>query len=169
MRLPSGGLSMGCGARSCRGRSLFSFAQRCGQLRRALPNERSVDVSAEAIGVHATRSPAWTTGCDLGTGSSPNGRGVGGREPTSLTPQGCRPGLLDDLETGKRDNYRESTYAAVEAALGWEPGSCLRIVRGGRPWRALDPALVQLLDVWPRLSQDARAMLAELAQRALGS
>jgi transcriptional regulator with XRE-family HTH domain len=75
--------------------------------------------------------------------------------------------VLDDLERGRRSNYAESTLAAVEAALGWEPGSCLRIVQGGRPRREADPLLVRLLDAWRVLSPDARRMLVDVAERTV--
>jgi len=75
--------------------------------------------------------------------------------------------LLADLETGNRDNYLPATLAAVEAALGWSYGTCERVVAGGRVAREMDPALVRLMDAWPHLSPDARALLAELAERAL--
>lgn len=73
---------------------------------------------------------------------------------------------IDDLETGRRSNFSEVTLASVEAALMWEPGSCLRIVQGGKPRRAVDPSLARLLEVWPMLSPDARALLADMAERA---
>lgn len=72
--------------------------------------------------------------------------------------------LLADLETGRRSRYQPATLAAVEAALGWTAGSCDRIVAGGRPRREVDPSLVRLLDVWPRLSPDARLLLVTLAE-----
>ena len=75
--------------------------------------------------------------------------------------------VLGDLERGRRANYLDSTLAAIEGSLGWAPGSCERIVAGGRPAREMDPMLSRLLDAWPRLSHDARAMLVELAERAL--
>jgi transcriptional regulator with XRE-family HTH domain len=74
--------------------------------------------------------------------------------------------VVDDLERGRRSNYSAATLAAVEAALGWEFGSAVRVVSGGRPNREMDPYLAQLVDVWPSLSTDARAMLARLAEYA---
>ena len=74
--------------------------------------------------------------------------------------------VLDDVEKGRRENYSETTLAAIEAALGWAPGTCLRVVQGGRVRRDVDPVLVRLLDVWVTLSPDARAMLVEIAERA---
>jgi transcriptional regulator with XRE-family HTH domain len=74
--------------------------------------------------------------------------------------------VVDDLERGRRDNYSDATLAAVEAALGWEFGSAMRVVSGGRPHREMDPYLAQLVEVWPSLSPDARAMLARLAEYA---
>jgi len=74
--------------------------------------------------------------------------------------------VIDDLERGVRSNYADATLAAVEAALGWAPGACLRIVQGGVVRRELDPVLVRLLDTWRVLSPDARAMLVDVAERA---
>jgi hypothetical protein len=74
--------------------------------------------------------------------------------------------LIDDIELGRRDNYSEGTLGALEAALGWAPGTCLRVVQGGKVRRDIDPDLVRLLDVWRRLSPDARAMLVEIAERS---
>ena len=72
--------------------------------------------------------------------------------------------VLADLETGARTNYLESTLAAVEACLGWSPGTCARIVEGGRVRRETDPLMVRLMDAWPLLSPDARAMLVKMAE-----
>lgn len=74
--------------------------------------------------------------------------------------------VLDDVEKGRRDNYSEATLAAIEAALGWAPGSAMRVVQGGKVRRDADPVLVRLLDVWVTLSPDARAMLVEIAERS---
>jgi hypothetical protein len=40
------------------------------------------------------------------------------------------------------------------------------VVQGGKVRRDIDPDLVRLLDVWRRLSPDARAMLVEVAERS---
>lgn len=74
--------------------------------------------------------------------------------------------VIDDIETGVRSNYADATLAAIEAALGWAPGTCERIVQGGKVRREADPMLVRLLDSWRRLSPDARAMLVDIAERA---
>lgn len=76
--------------------------------------------------------------------------------------------LLADVEAGNRDNYLPSTLSVLEAALGWAQGTCERVVQGGRVRREMDESLVRLMDCWPRLSPDARAMLADLAERSLG-
>jgi hypothetical protein len=79
---------------------------------------------------------------------------------------GISPRLLGDMEKGRRSNYSDATLAAVEAALGWEPGTCLRVVQGGAVRRDIDPQLVRLLDAWTTMSPDARLLLLELAERA---
>lgn len=70
------------------------------------------------------------------------------------------------MEKARRSNYSDATLAAIEAALGWAPGTCLRVVQGGRVRRDVDPLMVRLLDVWTTLSPDARAMLVAIAERA---
>ncbi|GAB3889359.1 hypothetical protein GCM10028802_42200 [Terrabacter terrigena] len=74
--------------------------------------------------------------------------------------------VVDDLELGRRSNYAETTLAAIEAALGWTPGTCLRVVQGGKVQREVDPSMVRLMDAWVRLPEEARAMLVEIAERA---
>lgn len=74
--------------------------------------------------------------------------------------------VLDDLETGRRDNYRASTIERVEAALGWAPGSIIRTSEGRRPVRQHDEQLQLLLDAWPHLSRDTRIVIADLVTHA---
>ena len=75
--------------------------------------------------------------------------------------------LLDDIENGRRRRYKDYTLAVMEAALGWEPGSCEQVVRGGRPTPVPDLVLARVQAAWPHLSDDARLMLAELAERSV--
>jgi transcriptional regulator with XRE-family HTH domain len=75
---------------------------------------------------------------------------------------------LDSLETGAREAYSADTIAAVEIALGWEPGSVERVVAGSTPSPVRDPELDRLLRAWRALPVEARRMLAEIAERALG-
>lgn len=75
--------------------------------------------------------------------------------------------VLGDLERGARSNYAASTLAAVEAALGWSPGSCERIVQGGRPVINIDPLFLRLRDAWQYLTPDARRMLVAIAEQTL--
>jgi len=74
--------------------------------------------------------------------------------------------VIGDLERARRTNYQDTTLGAVEGALGWEVGTCQRIVAGGRPAHNHDPMMVRLLAIWPFLSDDARAMLVAVAERA---
>ena len=74
---------------------------------------------------------------------------------------------LVSLENGEKTRYSAGTLAAVEATLGWEPGSCLRIVAGGNPRRSADPELTRLEHVWHRLSLEQRRMLARVAEQSL--
>lgn len=73
---------------------------------------------------------------------------------------------LGDVERGRRDNYSDATLAAIEAALGWEPGTCLRIVQGGRVRRDIDPQMMRLLDAWRTLPPEARELLVLMAEQA---
>lgn len=73
--------------------------------------------------------------------------------------------LLDDLEAGRRSNYSDATYAAIEATLGWREGTCLRVVDGGRVFREYDPAMARIMRAWPHLSREVQEMLADLADR----
>lgn len=75
--------------------------------------------------------------------------------------------VIGDLERGRRSNYLDTTKAAVEGALGWDPGSCDAIVNGGHLTRDADPLLVRLHQMWPRLSHDAKVVLVQLAERVL--
>jgi len=74
--------------------------------------------------------------------------------------------LLGDVEKGRRDNYSDATLAAVEAALGWEAGTCLRIAQGGRVRRDVDPQMMRLLDAWRTLPPEARELLVQMAEQA---
>ena len=74
---------------------------------------------------------------------------------------------IDDVETGRRSNFSDVTLASIEAALEWEPGTCRRLVEGGRVRRDRDRSLLRLLELWPRLSADARALLVAMAEQAL--
>lgn len=76
--------------------------------------------------------------------------------------------VITALERHERDNFSTETIAAVEAALGWEPGSADRVRAGLRPQRLEDADLARLRSLWPRLSRDSRRMLVRLAEDALG-
>lgn len=75
--------------------------------------------------------------------------------------------VITALELHERDNFSTETIAAVEAALGWEPGSAQRIRNGLPPRRREDADLARLRTLWPRLSRDARRMLVRIAEDAL--
>lgn len=74
---------------------------------------------------------------------------------------------IDDLETGRRSTFSDATLASVEIALGWYPGTCRVLVQGGRIRRDHDARLVRLMELWPRLSPDARSLLVQMAEHAL--
>lgn len=75
--------------------------------------------------------------------------------------------VLDDLENGRRSNYTESTLGRVEAALGWEPSEIRTRAEGRKPGQTYDRHMRRLRDAWPHLSNDARAILADLAENVL--
>lgn len=77
---------------------------------------------------------------------------------------GLSVSLIDDIENGRRERYRDSTLSAIEAALGWQPGSARRITEGGQPRLMTDELLGRLHIIWPRLSSDARRILVALAE-----
>lgn len=71
------------------------------------------------------------------------------------------------LENAERENIGPDVLAAVEATLGWEVGDAKRVLQGREPRRRMDEATVRLLDVWERLSPDARRLVIEFAERAI--
>jgi hypothetical protein len=74
--------------------------------------------------------------------------------------------VVSDIERGRRANYSDATLSAIEASLGWDAGSARRMVEGGKVRREFEPALVRLMQIWPDLSPDARAILLQLAEHA---
>ena len=73
---------------------------------------------------------------------------------------------LVKIESGDGARCRETTFAAIEVALGWEPGSCLRIVGGRNPLRSTDPILARIQRVWPDVPVGVRAALARVAEES---
>ena len=55
------------------------------------------------------------------------------KRPALTEVSGISTRILGDIETGRRGNFDRTTIAALEKALGWEPGSALRIAAGGEP------------------------------------
>lgn len=86
----------------------------------------------------------------------------------TLADLAARTGLgvrtLSDLERGARDNYSAETLSAVEAVLGWAPGSVQRILDGGDPTREQDDDLAAVLAAWPQLDARARRALRAVAE-----
>lgn len=77
---------------------------------------------------------------------------------------GVSRGTLSALERGTRGTYRPETLAAVEAGLGWAPGS-ITALHDGRPVvRDGDEALAQLHALWPLLGERDRAALVAIAR-----
>lgn len=74
---------------------------------------------------------------------------------------------VDRIERAEDHSYSERTKARIEAGLGWADGSFDRVAAGGRPTHVTDPLLAEVVEAWPRLSRDARAMLLRLVRDAL--
>lgn len=79
---------------------------------------------------------------------------------------GLKERVVAAVENAERENFSQDTLSAIEGALGWAPGSAMRVKAGLRPLRAKDPLFNRLREVWWRLSPDARRMLVDLAERA---
>lgn len=84
------------------------------------------------------------------------------------TAAGLGKRTIDKLETGQSVAYRPQTVDSIEAALGWEAGSVEAVLGGGSPEPIADPYLRRISEAWPRLSEDVRSMLADLADRHRG-
>lgn len=74
---------------------------------------------------------------------------------------------LAAIENGERSNFSAEIKATMERALGWEIGDFDRVRAGQEPNRKYPPDLVQMMDLWPALSPDARRMLVRLAREAV--
>lgn len=80
---------------------------------------------------------------------------------------GLHPKTLGKLERGVQTGYAPGTLGAVEDALGWEPGDCMRIVGGGRPRVRQDEEWVRLKNLWPRMPVELRRAILRIAEDAL--
>lgn len=80
-------------------------------------------------------------------------------------PVGVR--TLAAIENGERTNFSAEIKATMERALGWEIGDFDRVRAGQEPNRRYPSDLVQMMDMWPALSPDARRMLVRMASEAL--
>lgn len=76
---------------------------------------------------------------------------------------------VGNLESGRPQEYTDSTGYAVERALDWQKGSFEDVLAGGSPRPIVDPALAQLVELWPALSGDAREMLLRVAREVIES
>lgn len=73
---------------------------------------------------------------------------------------------VDSIEHGRKTSYDPGTLAALEDALGWQPGSVERVLHGLDPLPIEDPDLAAVLNAWPRLSAGSRRILAIAATEA---
>lgn len=69
------------------------------------------------------------------------------------------------IESGEPKDRHAATYAAIETALGWAAGDCERILSGGAP--TADRALQYVINAWPRLAPQARAIVVGIVDDAL--
>lgn len=74
---------------------------------------------------------------------------------------------VEDLEHGVPKDYSRATRAKVERALGWAPGDVDRILDGGEPTR--DPLLQHVINAWPRLGTQAKAIIVGAVDDALNA
>lgn len=77
---------------------------------------------------------------------------------------GVSRGTVANVERGARTRYQPETLAAVEAAIGWAPGSVARVLAGGQPVREQDDDLAAVLAAWPRISPRGRRALRVAAE-----
>lgn len=90
------------------------------------------------------------------------------RRPDFARAAGLSDRVVGEVERAERPNFSPDTLAGIEYALGWAPGSCDLIRAGRQPRRVEDPEFTRIRDAWPRLSPDARRMLAAVAEHAAG-
>jgi DNA-binding XRE family transcriptional regulator len=64
---------------------------------------------------------------------------------------------VSDIERAARANFSADTLGAVEAALGWEPGTVSDVLRGRAP--APDVGLARVAAAWPRLGDRERQIV----------
>lgn len=72
---------------------------------------------------------------------------------------------LLSIESGDPVHRQPGTYAVIEDALGWAHGDCEKILNGGRP--TPDSDLQYVVNAWPRLSAQARAIVIGFVDDAL--
>lgn len=71
---------------------------------------------------------------------------------------------VENLEAGKRSNYRPTTIRRLEDALGWDPDSVAGVLAGDAPRPVLDSTLARIHDAWAELSDDQRLAVAHYAE-----
>lgn len=76
---------------------------------------------------------------------------------------GVSRGAWDRVEHGK--SAKPLTYDSVELALGWEYGSCERILAGGEPIRSLEGMLAEV-ERWPLPEERKRRIIETLREDA---
>lgn len=82
------------------------------------------------------------------------------------TRAGIGKRTVSDLERGARANYSPDTLAAVEAALGWSPGTVRVVLAGRRP--DVDPDLARVVAMWPRMSSRDRRIVVAVVDALVG-
>lgn len=79
---------------------------------------------------------------------------------------GLGKSTVDNLVHARKTSYDPMTLGAVEAVLGWQPGSVERVRRGLEPRYDTDPELAAVIDAWPKIPAGTRRMIRLLAQEA---
>lgn len=74
---------------------------------------------------------------------------------------------LVQIENGQPVEHHDETYAAIENCLGWAPGDCQRILEGGKP--TADRELQHVINAWPRLGRQTRAIIVGFVDDALAN
>lgn len=74
---------------------------------------------------------------------------------------------VEHIEHGRDKQYRPLTLGKLEQALRWAPGDAQRIMDGGEP--TTDPHLQHVVNSWPRLNAQVRAVIVGTVDDALSA
>lgn len=81
---------------------------------------------------------------------------------------GVSESTIGSVEKGTRNGrHSPGLFDSIEAALGWMPGSIVRVAEGGRPKVATDPYLARVHSAWPHLQEQTKKILVEWVETAV--